>query len=135
MRLEDALEHLSDGRFSQIYLTTLEHGVAVELGAAEKQEVILSRGSYLHIRDKHPEITIAEFKLLPDAIRNGLVIVEKNCPRKSSICYQSPHSNHRYMVAIHGTSKGEIYCSTFYRARPRNTKSKLKHGRMIKRHK
>lgn len=135
MRLEDALEHLSDGRLSQIYLAALEHSVAVELGAPGKQEVILSRKSYLHIRDVHPEITIAEFELLPGAIRNGLIIVEISCPRKSSICYQSPHSQQRYVVAIHGTKNGEIYCSTFHRARARNTKSKLKRGRIIRPHK
>ena len=136
MRLDEALSLLAEGKRSYIFLAAVERDVAIALGVEHTRDVKLSRESYAHIKSVHPEITYREFKLLPDAIRKGLVIREGGSPRKAAICYQSPESDQRYMAALHGTAKGDdIYCTTFHRARKGNTKSKIERGEIIRRQK
>ena len=136
MRLDEALSFLAEGKRAYIFLAAVEPGIAIALGVEYTRDVKLSRESYAHIKSHHPEITYREFELLPDAIRNGLVIREGGSSKKVSICYQSPESDQRYTAALKSTAKGDdIYCTTFHRARKGNTKSKIKRGKIIRRHK
>ena len=135
MRLDEALSSLAGGKLPYIFLAAVERDIAIALGVESTREVKLSRDSFAHIKSKHPEIIYCEFELLPDAIRNGLVIREGGSPRKASICYQNPNSHQRYIAAIQSTRSGdEMFCMTFHRARPRNTRSKIKRGEIIRNH-
>ena len=137
MELKQALSLLAEGQYrDSIILSSVDLDVALAVGAKHAHEVKLSRESYLHIMSEHPEMTDREFELLPHAIRDGLVIQHTDAQKKASICYQSPESDQRYMAALHGTAKGDsIYCATFHRARKGNTKSKIRRGKIIRRHK
>ena len=136
MRLDEALSLLEGGQLRYIFLASVERDIAIALGVECTREVKLSRESYAHIKSEHPEITYPEFELLPDAIRNGLVIREGGSPRKASICYQNPNRHQRYIATIQSTGLGdEMFCTTFHRARPRNTRSKIKRGKIIRNHK
>ena len=136
MLMEDALEKLAEGQFPHIYLGSIGPQVARALGAKGTDEVLLLQYSYSHIRFEHKELRKEQMMILPDLLKNGIVIQHKKHKNKAAIFYQDPTGSDRYFAAIKATCSGNaIYCDTFRRARVRNTKSKLRNGILLRRHK
>ena len=117
MLMEDALEKLAEGQFPHIYLGSIGPQVARALGAKGTDEVLLLQYSYSHIRFEHKELRKEQMMILPDLLKNGIVIQHKKHKNKAAIFYQDPTGSDRYFAAIKATCSGNaIYCDTFRRA-------------------
>lgn len=127
---------LGQGNWNKIVVCSVETLVAVAMRAKHTRNVYLSRESYLHIRDQHPDISLDDLEmLLPDAINHGLVIVEGQRPHFATICYQSTVESRRYAIALKSTKDGrEIYIRSVHRMDDRQTKAFLDRGVPVRLH-
>ena len=135
MKLHHGLELLTYGKIPYIHLAELDIHTAIALTGAPIQDVVLFRDALFHIRDKHSDVTLSELDILPEALRDGLLIAENDDQKKACVCYESNEFGRRYNAALKVLpEKKLISCLTFHRARQRNTKSKMKRGRPIRLH-
>lgn len=123
------------GSQDHIVLGNLPHYVASFYGA-NTIEVWLGRKGLLHIGERHPDIGLDDLLLLPLAIKNGLLIREDDRQKELTICFQHPTNEKRRYIAVlkFACGKRELWVSTFHRAKVRQTKRKLRRGRVIRSH-
>ena len=136
MVTKSILTMLSQGTWNKIIVCSVETVVAVAMRAKHTRDVHLSRESYFHIRDQHPDVSLDDLEmLLPDAINHGLVIVEKKRPHFATICYQSTVEGRRYAIALKSTMDGrEIFIQSVHRMHARQTKAVLDRGVAVRLH-
>lgn len=131
MKSEDLLD-LALGLRDRIVVCELSRLIANFLTASTPQ-VTLSRFSLTHIRRDHRDMTLERLMLLPVAIKDGLIIREKARPQFLTVSYDL--GDERFIAVLKATErKHAIFVETFHRARPRQTKSLLKRGRIIRAH-
>ena len=136
MVFETAISMLISGERDSVFVASIERYVAKAIGATRTTDVRLSRKSFFHIRDTHSHIKLEHFKMLPDAIRRGFVILESSRPWFATICYIHRESSIRYAIPIKATKQGdEIYIQSFHRMKPRQTKALLNRGQALRNHK
>ena len=97
--------------------------------------VYISLASLKHIERRHTDVTDFDLLLLPVVLRNGLYLQEKT---KRNIIISSYHDSisGRRFVAVSkiAANKFEIYVSSFYRTKPRQTRRFLERCEIIRTH-
>jgi hypothetical protein len=130
------LDKLARGHLDHLVVGELPYDVVRRLGWPG-QIVYLSRVSYDHIRQTHPDVTRTDLTMASLALSNGLLIHDANRPTHISICYQHPEKVEvRYIMAVKRASKGpDIWMTTFHRSKRRQTISALRRGTVLRKHK
>lgn len=97
--------------------------------------VHLSRESLAHIAKKHPDITDFDLLILPFAIGHGLLVREKSKKHIILASYNEPMSHRRFIAAMKVVERDcEVWLTSFYRTKPRQTKRMLSNAEILKRH-
>ena len=107
--------------------------IGVDYLRALVSDVRLSRDVLLHI-DKHG---MNDFDIItsPFGLQKGLFIGDERYPNMLVVNYLYPDSATRYKVVLKCAQQGrELWVSTFHRLRPRQMKSLLKRGIIVKTH-
>lgn len=113
-----------------------EEHISAAMGAGT-YEVLLSKDTVLKQLERHPDLGPEHYAMLPFIIRHGLVIHEKADTRNAAICYEpAPLApGGRFMVALKSpTDAKEIFVTSLHRTRPRQTRSLLKRGNILRNH-
>jgi hypothetical protein len=123
------------GSQSHVVIGRLPHYIASFFNA-NTVEVWLGKAGLLHIAERHRDIGVDDLLLLPLVIRDGMLIREVDRPRELTICFQDPKNEKKRYIAVLKFARGkrELWISTFHRAKARQTKRKLKKGRVIRNH-
>jgi len=117
-----------------VWVGEVPYDIATRLGL-KNHNVYLVRDSLIHILDGHPDINANTLMHLPLAIKNGLWVQERNDPRYVIVSYISPEIINRHTVVMKITAnRSEIWLTSFYRARARQTMSLLKRGIILRDH-
>ena len=125
------IELLVKGDIPFIFLAELDLATALAFTNNNTRSVVFYRDDYLHSLDGHHDIVPSELNLLPDIIKNGTCIIEKN--NKACIFYYNEENKRLYNTAIKAVKNENcIRCLTFHIAHPRNLRSKLTKGRKIR---
>jgi hypothetical protein len=107
-----------------------------EFLAIKNHPVYLSRSSLIHIQQSHPDIDHFKLLNLPFAIDRGLLVQEVARPYILLSSYKVPDDDIRYVTAMKILKAGtEIWVSSFYRVKARQTKSILRRSRILQNHK
>jgi hypothetical protein len=134
LTLED-LEDLANNYRDPVRVGEIPSQVAKALGL-RNYNVYLSRSSLFHIQEAHPDIDHFALLNLPLAIELGLLIQEIERPHMIIVSYLNSVIEMRFVAALKISQNGtEIWVSSFYRAKSRQTKSILRRGRVLQNHK
>ena len=107
--------------------------IGVDYLRALVSDVRLSRDVLLHI-DKHG-MNDFDIITIPFGLQKGLFIGDERYPNMLVVNYLYPDSATRYKVVLKCAQQGrELWVSTFHRLRPRQMKSLLKRGIIVKTH-
>jgi hypothetical protein len=107
-----------------------------ELLGIKSHAVYLSCSSLNHIQQSHPDIDYFKLLHLPLAIERGLLVQEIARPYILLSSYKVPNEDIRYVTALKILKAGtEIWVSSFYRVKARQTKSILRRSRILQKHK
>lgn len=128
------LNDLHAGYRQVIWAGEMPYAVAKQLGL-RNHNVYLSRESLAHILEKHPDVTLFTLLCLPIAIQRGLLVKERKNPRVVIVSYQDPESARRYLGALKTAAQEcEVWVSSFYQGRKRQTRRILQRGDLLKEH-
>ena len=131
--LED-IEDLRSRQRDPIRVGELPFDVAIQLGLLN-HGVYLSRQSYHHIINAHGDIDDFKLLLLPQILKRGLIVQENAKRNVIVISYLDRNSGLRYVAALKiAQSNTEVWVSSLYRAKRRQTKSILRRGTILKNH-
>jgi hypothetical protein len=131
--LED-IEDLRSRQRNPIRVGELPFEVATKLGLLN-HGVYLSRQSYQHIINAHGDIDDYKLLLLPQILKQGLIVQEDAKQNVLVISYLDQSSGLRYVTALKiAQSNTEVWISSMYRAKRRQTKRILKRGTILKNH-
>jgi hypothetical protein len=135
MNLGSLQDLLRDSKQRVTTVCVIEEPVAKAM-QAKTVAVFLSYVTLVKQCVKHPDIRAVDYSLLSDAITQGMVVLDKSKHRSVQICYQHPaFEDKRYRVFLKTTGTGdEIYVESLHRTRPRQTKSVLKRGKLLRNH-
>ena len=103
-------------------------GIVGSMGA---RPVLLSWESVVKQKARHPDIGSAEYSMIPEVVRLGLVDQER--PNELIFCYHHP-SGRRFRLIVKATSIGELFLASFHRTSPRQTKAILARASLLRRH-
>lgn len=131
--LED-IEDLRSRQRDPIRIGELPFEVATQLGLFN-HGVYLSHQSYYHIIKAHRDIDDYKLLLLPQILKNGLIVQENAKRNVLVISYFDQSSGLRYVTALKiAQSNTEVWVSSMYRAKRRQTKRILQRGTILKNH-
>ena len=112
---------------SRFVVAALDEDLKRRLGAKQKA-VLLSDETLAKQRKHHPELALNEYRLIPEIVRKGKVIREKDAK-----LYFFRRQGHLYMTTVKATEdKAENYLVTFFRARPEHMQRKQRKGELIR---
>jgi hypothetical protein len=112
----------------------IPYSIAQRLGL-KSTVVFLSSASLAKIKNDHPDITDLELLLISEAIRGDLMVKERVKPY-IGICYQHPEEAVRYKLTLKiADGNADTWVRTFHHTQPRQTKSILKRGPVLRYHK
>jgi len=112
-------------------LHTTAHSRAI---GANTHAVLLSRETIVKQETRHPDIGFDDYRLIPYAIRFGLVLHEATRPRHLMFVFDDPWGR-RDRVMVRSTTNGnEIFVTSCHRTKQRQTKALLARGRSLRRH-
>jgi hypothetical protein len=127
--LED-LEELQMGLRGPVHVGELPYEVWTALGLVQPN-VYLDREELIHSL-KH--LDKFDMLRLPMCIHDGLLIQEVGKPCIMA-AYQDPYSHRRFIAALKvANEKSEIWISSFYRGKARQTRKLLRRGVILKNH-
>ena len=133
LTLED-IRDLSSRQRDPIRVGELPFEVAIKIGLSN-HGVYLSRQSYQHIIDAHGDIDDYKLLLLPQMLKNGLIVQENAKQNVIIISYLDMSLGLRYVAALKIVqSNTEVWVSSMYRAKKRQTKSLILRGTILKNH-
>ena len=90
--------------------------------------MLLSDETLAKQKKHHPELALNEYRLIPEIVRKGKVIREKDAR-----LYFFQRQGHLYMAAIKATEdKAENYLVTFFRVRSEHMRRKQRRGELIR---
>ena len=99
------------------------------LGTKQKV-VLLSDETLAKQKQHHPELTLAEYRLLPKMINTGMVIKE---PDQRLVFFESKSTEKLYMAVIKTTENGaENYLTSFRQTTDKDMRRKERQGRVIR---
>ena len=112
---------------SRFVIAALDEDLQRRLGAQQKA-VLLSDETLAKQKQHHPELALDEYRLIPEIVRKGKVIREKDAR-----LYFFQRQGHLYMAVIKATeNKAENYLVTFFRVRPGHMQRKQREGELIR---
>ena len=128
------IEDLRSRQRDPIRVGELPFDVATQLGLLN-HGVYLSRQSYFHIISAHGDIDDYRLLLLPQILKNGLIVQENTKRNILVVSYLDQNSGLRFVTALKiAQSNTEVWVSSMYRAKRRQTKSILRRGTVLKTH-
>ena len=129
------LRDLMSGRMPRLAVGTLPLEVRRHFGRSE-DKVFLSSESVVHILEKHGEhIGYEELLLIPKILEAGLWIGEFNRPEWCSASLFLEDENRRLLAAIKVTKdRRESFVATLHQAKPRQIRSKMRRGIILRQH-
>ena len=112
---------------SRFVIAALDEGLKRRLGAKQKA-VLLSDETLAKQRKHHPELTLAEYRLLPRMIAKGKAIkfAEQN------IHFYTIHGRLHRAVMKTTEKRHENYLTTFHISRDKQLDKDLKNGKLIR---
>lgn len=101
--------------------------------------VYLSTQSMRHIRAKHGDhVDLATLQMIPLLLQKGMWIAEKSTRKNANFCGVScklSEATPRYFVSLKYTRDlTRAYVRTLHKSAPRQTKQKIKRGKVIRDH-
>ena len=112
---------------SRFVIAALDEDLQRRLGAKQKA-VLLSDETLAKQKKHHPELALNEYRLIPEIVRKGKVIREKDAR-----LYFFQRQGHLYMATVKATEdKAENYLVTFFRVRPEHMQRKQRRGELIR---
>lgn len=112
---------------SRFVIAALDEDLQRRLGAQQKA-VLLSDETLAKQKKHHPELALDEYRLIPEIVRKGRVIREKDAR-----LYFFQRQGHLYMATVKATEdKAENYLVTFFRVRPEHMRRKQRRGELIR---
>ena len=133
MNTDDLSRLLSGANLSPIQVGVIHEVRLCQAIHATTHAVLLSKETVVKQKKEHSDLTLEHYRLIPDAIRHGLVIHERARPDCLTICYNR-REGERYVVALKGASSGAIFVTSFHKMRPRQIRSFLKRGDKLRLH-
>ena len=133
MNIDDLSRLLSGESLPPIQVGVIYEARLCQAIHATTHTVLLSKETVVKQKKEHPDLKNEDYWVIPDAIHHGLVIHERARPACLTICYNR-REGERYMVALKGTNSGAIFVTSFHKMRPRQTRSFLKRGNMLRQH-
>lgn len=135
MPIERSQVHrLRQGRDGTLFVGTLARA-GVEFLRAKTVSVLISKDGLLHIDKQHDDITDFDVITMSFGLQRGLFIGDRSQPTHLIISYIYPDNSVRYKIVVKSALNGsELWISTFHRLRPRQTRTLLKRGLVIKPH-
>jgi len=131
--LED-INNLRHGLKANHQVATLHESIQRQL-SWKSPIVYLSAQSLAHINTNHPDISDIDLLLLPKIISDGLLVQEIKKPNILLACLQLDEER-RLITSLKRADNGfDIWISSLYRMRRRQTLSILRRGRIIRTHK
>lgn len=128
------LNDLKSGYRKSIWVGEVPYDVAKRL-SLKSHSVYLNRTALEHINKDHPDVDFYMLLDIPFAIRRGLLVRERAKPNVFLSCHQSIGLKRRMIVAMKIFENGaEIWVSSYYKSRDRQTKSILARGTVLKNH-
>ena len=114
---------------SRFVIAALDEDLKRRLGAKQKA-VLLSDETLAKQRKHHPELALAEYRLLPKMINTGMVIKE---PGQRLVFFESKSTGKLYMAVIKTTENGdENYLTSFRQTTDKDMRRKERQGRVIR---
>lgn len=133
MTLEDLIA-LQTGERDPIVVGQIPFEVASKL-SLKNHNVYLSRGSLGHILVAHSDIALLDLLHLPLAVKRGLLVRENAKPNVIIVSYLDRESGRRFLAALKIAQEGtEIWLSSFYKSKIRQTKRVVARGTILKTH-
>ena len=112
---------------SRFVIAALDEDLQRRLHAQQKA-VLLSDETLAKQKQHHPELALNEYRLIPEIVRKGRVIREKDAR-----LYFFQRQGHLYMATVKATAdKAENYLVTFFRVRPEHMRRKQRRGELIR---
>jgi hypothetical protein len=99
-----------------------------QLLGAKQNAVMLSRATLLKQQAHHPELTLDEYRLIPDVIDYGKVI---NREDNKLIFFHKAGRLYKLDMKVTGNSE-ELFLTTFFRTTIKEMERDLRKGRVIK---
>jgi hypothetical protein len=133
LTLEDLIA-LQKGERDPIVVGQIPFVVASGLGL-RNHNIYLSRGSLRHVLEEHSDISLIDLLHLPFAISRGLLVRENAKPNVIIVSYLDNETGRRFISALKITQAGtEIWVSSFYKSKIRQTKRVIARGTILKTH-
>lgn len=127
-----ALNNLKAGHYNPAVVGVLPQEAITYLRPATPL-VFLSKETLEKNEREHPDVGLWEYLQIPDALRRGLIISERERPNCAVISFRTP-SAVRYKVALKRTANGDIWITSFHRMAPAQTRRLLNRGGILRRH-
>jgi hypothetical protein len=99
--------------------------------AARTHVVLLSRDNVVKQSDRHPDIGVEQYRLVPYALRYGMVVQE--WAEQLMFCWHD-HDGRSYRLMVKGTIRGEIFAESFHRLKQHQMKAILSRGTLLRPH-
>ena len=133
LTLED-LQDLIAGERDPIVVGQIPFNIASGL-SLRNHNVYLSANSLRHVLEEHPDISLIDLLHLPFAISKGMLARERAKPNIVVASYLDGETGKRFISVIKIVQSGtEVWISSFYRSKERQTKRILSRGEILKTH-
>jgi hypothetical protein len=133
LTLED-LQDLIAGERDPIVVGQIPFDVAARL-LLRNHNVYLSANSLRHVLKEHPDVSLIDLLHLPFAIAKGMLVQEKAKTNVIVASYLDSETGKRFIAVMKIVQKGtEVWISSFYRSKKRQTKRILSRGNILKTH-
>jgi hypothetical protein len=133
LTLEDLIA-LQNGERDPVVVGQIPYDVAIKL-SLRNHNIYLSGNSLEHILQDHSDISLIDLLHLPFAVSRGLLVREKAKQNVIVASYLDHETGRRFISALKIAQAGtEIWVSSFYRSKARQTKRLLSRGEILKTH-
>jgi hypothetical protein len=133
LTLEDLIA-LQTGERDPVVVGQIPYDVAGKLGLLN-HNIYLSRASLAHILQVHSDISMIDLLHLPFAVSRGLLVRENAKQNVIVASYLDRESGRRSISALKIAQAGtEIWVSSFYRSKIRQTKRVVARGTILRTH-
>jgi hypothetical protein len=131
MNIDHLRALLSLERQEPVVLCYLDDPALAGFVGASTRPVLLSWETVVKQKQRHPDISFDEYRIVPNVVRCGMAAQER--PNELVFCYD--HSpEHRYRLMIKVTFPGELFVTSFHRTKPRQTRAILARATLLRRH-
>ena len=133
LTLEDLMA-LQNGERDPVVVGQIPYDVAIKI-SLRNHNIYLSGNSLQHILHAHSDISMIDLLHLPFAVSRGLLVREKAKQNVIIASYLDRETGRRFISALKIAQAGtEIWVSSFYRSKIRQTKRVVARGEILKNH-